>query len=187
MAVNRQEVTEQSDEALESQIVSARAALRHDVMLLEEKLSPSAIVERRRQRLRHQWTQLSQRTRRRAEDLRTEMELETQSLQREVGATMEQTMSETKTRVAGAREKVGQLPRRAITGLRQGSTSRPMLFAGAAFLAGWGISRALPMTRPEQRLAGRVGPIVEEKAGPIIGQARTAVTQSAREAITRDR
>jgi len=128
--------------------------------------------------------QLRLQVRDRVDEVVREVRTETDSLQKEVGETMEHTMSESKSRLSGTAEKVSELPSRAIGGIRESSYSRPLLFAGLAFLAGWGISRAMPMTRPEERLAGRVAPIVEEKAGPIVDEARTAVTESAREAMS---
>lgn len=166
---DRETVKHQSDEALESQIVSARAALRHDVMLLEEKVSPSAIVDRRKRRMQAWMGDARLRARERMSGLRSEA----RSLQQEVEEKMEHGMSETRSKIPG----------RAITGIRESSYSRPLLFAGLAFLAGWGISRAMPMTRSEERLASKVAPVVEEKAGPIVGEAKTAVTESAREAM----
>lgn len=181
---DRQAVMEQSDEALESQIVSARAALRHDLMLLEEKVSPRAIVDRRRRRIRERIGRARRDLRQRADEVLSEVRSETHTLQREVEQSMEHTMSESKSRLSSTRAKVAEVPRRAISGVRQSGYSRPLLFAGLAFAAGWGISRAMPMTRPEERIAERVVPVVEERVGPMVDEARTAVTESAREAFS---
>lgn len=184
---DHQTVKHQSDEALESQIISARAALRHDVMLLEEKLSPGAMVDRRKRRLESWWGEMRQVARQRFSGWRSNA----RSLQQEVGQTMEHGMSEsrqaieeTRSRLSETRAKAAEIPERAASSLRESRYSRPLLYAGLAFLAGWGISRTMPITRREEELASKVVPMVEEKAGPIIGEARTAATESAKEAMS---
>lgn len=159
---DRDSVKYHSDEALESQVISARAALRHDVMLLEEKISPSAMMDRRKRGLQAWIT----RTREGVRDRLAELRGGARSLQ--VGEKMEHEVTRS---------------RRAISGIRESSATRPLLYAGLAFLAGWGISRAMPMTRSEERLAGKVAPIVEEKARPIVDEGRTAFAESARQAM----
>jgi hypothetical protein len=173
MDQNREALKHQSDEALESQIVSARAALRHDLMLLEEKVSPSAIVERRRNALERRLFIWRQQAREQLAEFRDSGE----SLQHEVGESMEHTIKQTTSRAT-------ELPGQAISGIRRSSYSRPLLFAGLAFAAGWGISRVLPMTHREEEIAARVAPVVGEKAGPLVEEAKTAVSESAKEAVT---
>lgn len=198
MDVDRETVKHQSDEALESQIVSARAALRHDLMLLEEKVTPSAIIDRRKRRMQYQIGEWRRAALDRVMELRQEATELTQDMGQSIeGATegaitaMEETMSETTSKLAGTRSKLAEttsrateIPGRAAMGIRNSSYSRPLLFAGLAFLAGWGISRVMPMTRPEEELASRVAPVVGEKAGPIVDEAKTAVAESTREAMS---
>jgi hypothetical protein len=187
---DREAVTHKSDEALQSQIVSARASLRHDLLLLEEKVTPSAIIDRRRQVMGRRIAEWRRMGRERIADLRAG----TTSLQEEIGETMEETMAGTTERVADAMSttrsrirrttsRATELPGRAAMSVRNSTYSRPLLFAGIALLAGWGMSRLLPMTRPEEELAQRVAPVVGEKAAPLVDEARSAVTESAREAI----
>lgn len=184
MADHTSQLSSQSDEALESQIISARAALRHDVMLLEEKLSPSAIVDRRKRRMSRQWGTWK----RRAQEQAREVRQTSRSIKDDVEESMEQAMSETRSSFSTTRERAmqgaKQFPSRAAHSLREGTYSRPLVFAGLAFAAGWGISRMMPVTRPEQELAQKVVPVVEEKAAPLVEEAKSAVSESAREAIT---
>jgi hypothetical protein len=169
---NRQALDHQSDEALESQIVSARAALRHNLILLEEKITPSAIMERRRHAIERRlfsW-------RLQAREQWAEIVDTSESLQHGLGESMEHTVRETTSRAT-------ELPGQAISSIRQSSYSRPVFIAGLAFLVGWGISRVIPMSRREEEIAARVAPIVGEKAGRLVEEAKSAVAQSAKEAM----
>lgn len=142
---------------LDRERVLAREQLAHDIDLLVEKVSPSAIVERRKRRMSRAW--------RRG---KAEMGEQVGSRMHSMGSSMQ-----------GMGSQVGEKFQSAKGRSRQ----MPLATGAAAFFLGWGLSRLIPMSRTEGQALSQVSQTVGEKAAPAVEQAKTAVKESTQEAI----
>lgn len=156
-----QDTSQMSEMELHRERLQAREALAHDVELLEEKLSPSAIMERRKAR----WSRwLRQR-------------------QHQVSEQMEETVESLGQSVQGVGGSVQHMGRSTARMARERTYQMPLAVGAGFFALGWAISRLIPMSRSESQMLSQVNQTVTEKASPIVEEAKTAVSESTKEAI----
>lgn len=156
-----QDTSQMSEVELEKERMIARESLAHDIDLLTEKLSPSAIVDRRVNKwsrwLRHQKSQVSHQ--------------------------MEETMESLGEGMQGAGTSMQGWGRSTARMAKDRTQRTPLLVGAGFFVLGWALSRLIPMGRSEGELLSQVSQTVTEKAAPVVEEAKTAVTESTKEAI----
>lgn len=145
---------EMTELELHRERLQARESLAHDVELLVEKLSPSAIVDRRLNR----WSRWMRMQKAQARDQ------------------LEET-------VEGVGQSVQGFSRSTVQMARERTRQMPLAVGAACFALGWGLSRLIPMSRPESKVLQPVNQSLTEKAAPIVEEAKTVVSESTKEAI----
>lgn len=156
-----QSTDQMSELELQRERMQAREALAHDVELLAEKVSPNAIMERRRVRW-SRWMRVRK---------------------AQMSDQMEETVEGLSQSVQGVGESVQGLGRSTVDMARQRSQQMPLAIAAGFFFLGWALSRVIPMSRTEGQALSQVNQAVTEKAAPIVEEAKVAVTESTKEAI----
>lgn len=160
-----QDTDTMTEAGLQQERLAAREALAHDVELLAEKISPSAIVDRRLSRLRRRFNFGKRRVSNQLEETVHDVSNSMQDVGGNVGSTIQE-WSYSATEMAKRR-----------------SRQMPLATGALFFVIGWAVSRLIPMGRSEGQVLSQVTETVTEKAAPIVDEAKTAVTESAKEAI----
>lgn len=156
-----QDTSQMNEMELQHERVVARESLAHDLELLVEKVSPSAIVDRRMSRW-SRWMRVRK---------------------AEVSDQMEETMEGLGQSVQGLGQSVQSAGRSTTRIARQRTQQTPLAVGAAFFFLGWALSRLIPMSRPEGEALSTVNQTLTEKAAPIVEEAKTAVSESTKEAI----
>jgi gas vesicle protein len=141
----------QTTEDLKSQIAEQRESLGQDLEAIGDRVSPSRMAQRRKAAVRERWDSTKQR----------------------VMGTTGDTTAKASSMVSGVGNTVSSLPRNAA----QVAEGNPLAVGLVAFGTGLVLATLLPETRPEQQLAEKVQPMVENAASEIGGAAQEAVEQ----------
>lgn len=138
----------QSTEELNAQIEETRLRMTADVDALQDRVSPSAIVERRKEAAKGKVFGVRDKV---------------------MG-----TASDARDRVSSATSSAGDGASSAVTGTQDRITGSPLTAGLVAFGAGLVIASLFPATSTEAEAAHRVVEGAKEKGAPLVDQAKTA-------------
>ncbi|MFE9692875.1 DUF3618 domain-containing protein [Micromonospora sp. NPDC005806] len=167
------------------EIEATRSNLSSDVDALAYKVSPSRIVDDRKQRARNALLNVRDKVMGTASDLGHS----TGHAAHSVGDHTSSAASAVGDRAHAAAASVGDAPHRAPHVLREKSEGNPIAAGLIAFGVGMLVSSLIPATRREQQVAAQVkekavehGGVVKEKLGEVAGELKEELREPARHA-----